>query len=225
MAAILSGALANIGSYGLLRFGGELLPGSLQAGAGLLIVLGAASILYGALLALSRFPTREVLAYSAIGQAGYILIALAIGGPLGYGAAIVYTALNSLNKTVLFLASGARGWPVGAAFAVGALSVAGLPPAGGFLGKAALFWAALSAGSAALVALVFLGGALSFLDMFRIYQRDFWSGRAIGNHADPAAARALVLLLAGLLLLLGLWPEPLLQASALAAGVLPGGAR
>ncbi|MHB1133899.1 MAG: complex I subunit 5 family protein [Chloroflexota bacterium] len=223
VAAIFSGALANIGSYGLLRFGGEVLPGSLQAGAGLLLVMGAASILYGALLALSRFPTREVLAYSAIGQAGYILIALAIGGPLGYGAAITYTFLNSLNKTVLFLAAGARGWLVGTAFAVGAFSVAGLPPAAGFLGKAAVFWAGLEAGNVALVVLIFLGGALSLVYMFRIYQREFWSREVARLPASPVAVRLLVLLLAATVVGLGLWPEPLLLASARAAAVLPGG--
>jgi multicomponent Na+:H+ antiporter subunit D len=83
VAAILSGALANIGSYGLLRFGGGLLPRELEIGSVAVLVLGSASIIYGALQAISRRDTSEVMAYSAIGQVGYILLALGLGGPPG----------------------------------------------------------------------------------------------------------------------------------------------
>ena len=44
VAAILSGGLANIGAYGLLRFGGELLPGELALAGTALIVIGCASV-------------------------------------------------------------------------------------------------------------------------------------------------------------------------------------
>ena len=81
VAAILSGALANIGSYGILRFGGYILPDQLTFGTPVLMALGTASIIYGAHQAVSRRSPVEVMAYSAIGQAGYILIAIAIGGP------------------------------------------------------------------------------------------------------------------------------------------------
>jgi len=221
VAAMLSGALANIGSYGLLRFGGELLPRELELGATVLIVLGSASILYGALQALSRRSSAEVLAYSAIGQAGYILVALAIGGAAGYAAAILYAVANALNKTLLFLAVEVRGWVVGATFAVGALSVAGVPPTAGFLGKLALFGASIEAGSAVLVALIFAGGGLSFIYMFQIYQHDFWRGERHGPSHGPAL-RAPVAVLALAVLALGLWPEPLVAVSKEAAEVLAG---
>ncbi|MDQ3387457.1 MAG: oxidoreductase, partial [Actinomycetota bacterium] len=175
VAAILSGALANIGSYGLLRFGAGILPKELALGVIPIFILGAASIIYGAVQAISRHATVEVLAYSAIGQAGYILIALAIGGTVGYGAAVIYAVVNSLNKALLFLAAGTRGPLVGAAFAIGAFSVVGVPPAAGFLGKLALFKASLTMdslpASIALVALIFIGGALSFLYVFELYGR------------------------------------------------------
>ena len=132
VAAILSGALANIGSYGILRFGGYILPDQLAFGTPVLLALGTASIIYGAHQAVARRSPVEVMAYSAIGQAGYILIAIAIGGPVGYAAAVIYAVVNSLNKLLVFLATGLRGWMVGAAFAVGAFSIAGVPPAAGF---------------------------------------------------------------------------------------------
>ncbi len=221
VAAILSGALANIGSYGLLRFGADMLPRELEFGGRALLLLGTASIVYGALQAISRHTPTEVLAYSSIGQVGYIMIALAVGGPVGYGAAILFAVVNSLNKTLLFLSAGLRGWLVGAVFVVGAFSVAGVPPSAGFFGKLALFQAAIAAESALLVALIFLGGALSFVYMFQVYQRTFWEDSE-SLAASSLANRSLVLLLGGLVVGLGTWPEPLLALSRRAAGVLTG---
>lgn len=236
VAAILSGALANIGSYGILRFGADLLPRELADGAPALALIGALSIVYGAVQAIARHAPSEVLAYSSIGQVGYILLALAIGGEVGYTAAILYAVVNSLNKTLLFLAGDLRGRWVGVAFLIGALSVAGVPPAAGFFGKAAVFRAAIADADAVTVGLVFVGGALSFVYMFQSFGRRFWeldpsaqprpplggvgpSAAVVATHVDrrllPVAAVAL------LVLGLGVWPEPLLALSARAAEALP----
>lgn len=228
VSAILAGALANIGSYGLLRFGADILPEQASGGALVLLVLGSASILYGALQAISRRLPAEVMAYSAIGQAGYILIAIGIGGQVGYAAAVLYAIINSANKAVLFLATGSRGRLVGAAFAVGAFSVAGVPPAAGFLSKLVLFRAGLSfsgiSGSAVLVALIFVGGALSFVYSFQVYQRTYMMTYVTEDPEEqkpsPLPARVLLIFLAALVLVGGLWPEPLLALSEAAANVL-----
>jgi multicomponent Na+:H+ antiporter subunit D len=100
IAAILAGAVANIGGYGLLRFGAGLLPRELELSATALIVLGIVSIVYGGVQAVGRRDTREVLAYSSIGQAGYILVALGLGGAVGLGAAVLFAVVNALNKAL-----------------------------------------------------------------------------------------------------------------------------
>jgi len=225
IAAILSGALANIGAYGLLRFGADVLPRELALAAPAVIVIGAASIAYGSLQAVSRRDTSEVMAYSAIGQAGYVLLALGVGGPVGYAAAVVYAVVNSLNKGVVFLSAGLRGPLVGAAFAVGAFSIAGVPPAAGYLGKFMVFEASTAVESVtatvALVFLVFVGSALSFLYSFQVYQRRFVAPGPSGK-PSPTAARYLVVLLAALVVLVGLWPQPLMLLSRAAAAALTG---
>jgi multicomponent Na+:H+ antiporter subunit D len=215
VAAMFSGALANIGAYGLLRFGGAILPGELELSAAALVVLGTASIVYGALQAIARRHTREVLAYSSIGHAGYVLVALGLGGPVGLAAAVVFSVANALNKTLLFLASELRGRFMAGAFLVGVLSVAGVPPTAGFFGKAALFDAGVDAGSIAVVVLLFLGGALSFVYLFQIHQHDRWRPRDERERAMPAdpasrGQRAVAVVVALVVLVLGLWPEPLL---------------
>ena len=109
------------------------------------MILGTASIVYGALQAVSRRDTSEVMAYSAIGQVGYILLALGVGGPVGFTAAVLYSIINSLNKGVVFAprASAGRSW--GASFAVGGVLDT---PAAGFVAKIAIFKAAIAEGSA-----------------------------------------------------------------------------
>ena len=103
-----------------------------------------------------------------------------------------------------------------------------MPPAAGFLSKLALFRAAIEtgslAGSVALVALIFLGGALSFVYSFQIYQSVYLKpGRMERGKPSPAGARVLVVALAAFLIGLGLYPEPLLYVGARAADVLVGG--
>lgn len=222
VAAILSGALANIGSYGLLRFGAGLLPRELDTTGTGIILLGSLGIIYGAIQAIGARGAGEVVAWSSIGQVGYILVAIGIGGPVGLQVAVLYALINALNKLVLFLTIGLRGWLVGAAFALAAFSVAGVPPSAGFFGKLGMFRAGVADDSVLLVVLVIVGGALSLLYMFQLYQRQYWARPASGP-ASPLSSRLLVFALAAGLVAIGIWPEPLLALSARAAAVLPGG--
>lgn len=221
VAAILSGALANIGTYGLIRFGADIFPRELQQAAPVVMVLGAASLIYGAIQALSRHTTNEVLAYSAIGQVGYIMVALALGGPAGFAAAILYTVINSINKALLFLSGSLRGWLAGAAFVIGAFSVAGVPPAAGFLSKMALFQVGIGDDKPWLVGLIFLGGALSFIYMFQIYRRR--TAEFEEHMTSSWGVQVVVVLLAIFVVGIGVWPDPMLNLVERAAATLPQG--
>lgn len=230
-AAVLAGAVANIGAYGVLRFGIDVLPGATERAGAVLVVLGCVSILYGGLLAVARRDPSETLAYSSIGQVGYVLVAVGVGGPVGLAAAVVYTVVNSLNKTLLFLCVGQRGRLAAAATAVGALSVAGIPPAIGYLSKFEVFRSGLLldapvAAQASVVTVLAVGGLLSLLYMTRRYITDFWEG------ADPTArvppvgvrgSRVLVAAVAAVLIGVGLYPQPLLGVADEAAIALIGG--
>jgi multicomponent Na+:H+ antiporter subunit D len=228
VAAILSGALANIGSYGLLRFGAGMMPKQLELASPVLVVLGVASILYGGILAISRHEPAEVIAYSSIGQVGYVLVAVAIGGPAGFSAAILMAIVNALAKPLLFMSAPLRGWALGIPFAVGAFSVAGIPPAAGFWGKASLIDAALTTGSSiervSLIVLILVGSGLSVFYMFQAYQREYWEPHEQEGRPSARGRLAVVAGLAVLVVALGVWPEPMLAAAKAAAAVLaPGG--
>ena len=221
VAAILSGALANIGTYGLVRFGADIFPRELQEGSSIIVVFGAISIVYGGVQAIGRHNPNEVLAYSSIGQVGYIMIALAIGGHDGYTAAILYAVINALNKLLLFLSVSLRGWIAGTTFAVGAFSLAGVPPAGGFFGKMLVLQAGVDGHRWLVVALMFVGGALSFIYMFQLYRARFW----VNQEADEATTRWALVLVLGValsLVAIGMYPHPLIAITARAAESLQG---
>ena len=225
VAAILSGALASVGSYGLLRFGGEVLAGSLPAARETLLPLAVLSVLYGSVLAMTRTRVSEVLAYSSVSQAGYILLVASLATPAAFAAAVLYAVVNAVNKTLLFLALPQHGRLVSGAFAVGAASVAGLPPAAGFFGKIALFRAGVEGAEQwafTAVAAIVAGSILSIAYTSRAYQRRFWQ-RPPGA-PSPVLTRLVSATLALLVLALGLWPAPLATASRQAGAALAGGA-
>ena len=202
-----------------------MFPAQLRLAAAALVVLGAASLVYGAVLAVARGDVGETLAYSAIGQVGYVLVAIGVGGPVGLTAAVLYSAGQRAEQDAAVPGRRDAGALVAGAFAIGALSVAGVPPAAGFVGKLELFRAGIVgrqpvAGRAAgrrqrAVAGLHVPGLPAAL----------LAGGPVGAEARPARLplRLLTAAVALLVLAAGLWPEPLLAVSDRAAEALLAG--
>ncbi len=168
IAAVMSGALINIGSYGLLRIGLTSAEASRDAGSWLLLFLGALAVLYGAILAAYRDRPREIIAYASIAQAGYVVIGLGIGGVIGTAAALFAVLAGGFEKAACFLCFESRGSGRALAGLAGAAGIAGLPLTVGFLTKIALFYAVWSsdAGPGLVAALIAATGFL-FIAMAR----------------------------------------------------------
>jgi multicomponent Na+:H+ antiporter subunit D len=122
------------------------------------------TILAASIVALRADNLKRRLAYSTVSQLSYVVLAAAILTPLSLAAAALHIAAHAFGKITLFFAAGAvytaahktrvseldgvgRRMPwTFAAFAVGALSMIGLPPAAGFVSKWLLVSGALEAG-------------------------------------------------------------------------------
>ncbi|HEY3976713.1 MAG TPA: proton-conducting transporter membrane subunit [Streptosporangiaceae bacterium] len=118
---------------------------------GLLMVLGLASALLGGIMALAQDDLKRLLAYDTISQVGIVIIGFAAGNPAGVAGGIYHLVNHAAFKALLFLAAGAvlhrtgrirlselgglaRRMPVAtAAFVLGALSIAGIPPLNGYV--------------------------------------------------------------------------------------------
>jgi len=143
-------------------------------------VVAAAAIIVGNVAALLQDNMKRLLAYSSVGQAGYLLIGVAAGSIQGAEATLyyllVYLAMTLAafaiviirerevidGDTVQALAGYARRRPVhGAVLTLAMLSLAGFPPLSGFLGKFLLFGSAVEADMIWLAVIGALGSIVS----------------------------------------------------------------
>lgn len=165
--------------------------------------IAAASALASAGAALVETDLKRILAYSTVSQLAFILMALAVGGPLAAGGGLLYIGMHSLAKGGLFLCAGAvehethckdvsrlgglaRRMPVTTAcFAACALSIMGIPPFGGFAAKALVIAGAFGSGQLAMALAFVLGSVLTVLYLLRAFALVF-----LGEPRSQAADRA-----------------------------------
>lgn len=123
----------------------------------LLLITGSLTIIFAVLMALIQHDLRKLLAYHAISQAGYMVLGLGTGNPVGVIGAIFHMFNNAIYKNGLFLVGGAvekekgtfdldklgglaRYMPLTFASAlILALSISGVPPFNGFVSKLMIY--------------------------------------------------------------------------------------
>jgi multicomponent Na+:H+ antiporter subunit A len=190
-----------------------------------LIAVGFASTMIGGLLALSRDEMKRLLAYSTIGQYGYVVVLLGIGGAYGAIGAAFYVMAHALAKCALFLTAGtvteatgrkrlselgglSASMPmVAVASGIAAATLAALPLTIGFFKDEVFFAAMLERGTGYGIAAVVAAG-LTFAYIGRFWWSIFLGPqRAVGDRV-PWALTAPIVLLAMLCVAGGLWVAP-----------------
>jgi hydrogenase-4 component B len=164
VSAMLSAAMVNLGVYGVIRVGFDLLGGGSRWWWLLVLTLGAASALYGILQAAVAADLKRLLAYSTVENMGLVFLGLGAAGvfhtsgapalaALALAAALLHVLNHAGFKALLFTAAGSVLRATGtrdldalgglrsrmpattALFAVGALGAAALPPGNGFVSE------------------------------------------------------------------------------------------
>ncbi|MEK8089140.1 NADH-quinone oxidoreductase subunit L [Thermithiobacillus plumbiphilus] len=202
----------------------------------LLLWVGGLTVLTGALIALYQDEIKQILAASTLSQYGYIFAAL---GAADAGAATLHLFSHALFKALLFLAAGVlvhsglqrlqemgglrRPMPwTAAAFGIGALSLAAIPPLGGFFSKE-LILAAVSEQNRLLGIFLMLGAFLTAVYIARAWLLAF-AGNTPVNPSNPQKADTSMRLAMGVLIVLVLfsgllaWP-PIAGASGVSAAI------
>ena len=154
--AILSGLITKVGIFAVIRFVYYLVGPDFIAGTWVQmtwISLALFTGIMGSLLAFGEPMLKRRLAYSTISQIGYIMFGLAILTAGGFIGALLQIVFHSIAKNALFLIAGAIiikthytevaklrgiGKQMPAAlwcFALASLSLVGIPPLAGFIGK------------------------------------------------------------------------------------------
>ncbi len=210
------------------------------------LVGGAAALtmIWGNVAALTQDNVKRMLAYSSIAHAGYALLGLIAGGAGGVQSVLFYmvvytiTNLGAFGFVILLESRGFAGETVtdfaglsrrhpAAAFGMllFLLSLGGIPPTAGFMGKLYLFAAAVNAGYVWLAVVAVVMSAVSLYYYLRIvlqmYLRD-------GDGVEPAPlapapwAERVIYACGVLVLLIGMYPMPFAEAARAAMTALGG---
>ncbi|RKT43703.1 complex I subunit 5 family protein [Thiocapsa rosea] len=194
VSAALSALVVKGSFYLLVRFWVELF-GEIAGGvATLLGLLGAAAVLWGSIQALIQTRLKLLIAYSTVAQIGYLFLAfpLAVGTGIMAWSGVLYLALShALAKAAMFLVAGnllrfgghdriadldrvVQRLPLSmAAFALAGVSIVGLPPSGGFIGKWLLLQSALTEGRWGWAIVIVLGGVMAAAYVFKVVGHAF----------------------------------------------------
>jgi formate hydrogenlyase subunit 3/multisubunit Na+/H+ antiporter MnhD subunit len=174
VSALMSGIMLKTAIYGMVRVIYDLIGGVRWEWGMLVLVIGAATTLFGVLYALMQHDLKRLLAYHSVENIGIILLGLGMSmvflgfghpaaGVLGLIAALYHTLNHAAFKGLLFLGAGSilhasglrdlnrmggliRRMPKTAFyFLIGALAISALPPLNGFVSEWLTFQTALQA--------------------------------------------------------------------------------
>lgn len=211
-------------------------------------LLAAITMFVGNLVALQQQNLRRMLAYSSIAQAGYLLIAIAVGTWYALGGGIFHLMVNAAMKLGAFLVVGGllyAGVPdhvdgvkglgkraplLAFALTVFLFSMAGLPPFGGFASKFVLFSSAVDVGVTQdlgwlviLAAVAVLNSAISLYYYLRVVRAMYVETGSDESRIEVGLGTKVSVTLCLLaVLLMGFWSQPFVAASMKAARSLLG---
>ena len=232
--AIISSVVSKAAIFGFLVAGiqlGDQAAGGIDV-AYLVCWLGLLTAVFGALMALLQEDVKRLLAYSSMGQVGYIVAGVAMMSHLGWVTAIYLSANHFLYKSLLFLAvagviyrTGTRdmyrmGGMIGRmpitffCVLIAIIAMSGVPPLTGFGGKWLLYNGLIENHWYLQAGLAFFSSALAFLYMYRLLHAIFL-GQPKLKHKDVKEAPWWLLLpqlvFVGAILVFSLFPQYLVQ--------------
>jgi len=244
--AMLSSVVSKAGIFGLIVTG-SYLAGHPQTGFDAYYLLGWAGILtatFGALMAVFQEDIKKLVAYSSMGQLGYIVTGMALMSHLGWVTALYMTVNHFLFKGILFLSIAGiilrtnermmyrmggliKNMPFTFVFSmIAIIAMSGVPPLTGFGGKWMLFNGLMEQGWYWIAALAFFSSAVAFLYMFRFLHTVFLGQRKL-EHAGLRDAPMIVLLpqaiMVVLIMVISAYPKLLLDVLSVAVAPWIGG--
>jgi NADH-quinone oxidoreductase subunit N len=202
---------------------------------GVLWVVAALTMTVGNVTALVQDNIKRMLAYSAISHAGYLIVGMAATPTSSAGGAILYYllgyAVTNLGAFAVVVALERRGEPhdkiadyrglarahpgLAAAMALFMLSLTGVPPLAGFVGKFYIFAAALNAGLVWLVIIAVLNAVISAYYYIRVIVAMYMQEG--GVEVERMGARPGLLISVAFaaiaVVIIGLFPQPYMNAS------------
>jgi NADH-quinone oxidoreductase subunit M len=240
---VLAGLLLKTGAYGLLRFVIPLFPDAAAAISTTMMVLGVIGIIYGAILAFGQTDLKRLVAYTSVSHMGFVLLGIFAGNLVSLSGAIVQMAAHGVSTGALFIIVGMiqtrihtrditrmggywsdlpRLSAVGLVFALASL---GLPGFGNFVAEFMVLLGTFRV-NGVIAAAAAIGLVLAAIYSLWIVQRVFHGEAPAGPKLVDLTLRegAMMASLIIVILWLGLYPRPVLNAVGPLLNALPGGA-
>lgn len=203
-------------------------------------VLAAITMTVGNLLALAQTNVKRLLAYSGVAQAGYLMVGLAAANAAGQSGIMFFLTVYSLanlgafitiiaitNKTEDDELSGFSGIvkraPVLAfVLAICLISLTGIPPTAGFIGKLVVFEAAMDEGMLWLVIIAVVNSVIAAFYYFKVIKVMFL-GESKSEERIPSGGALRVTLVLSVIgvFLLGVYPYVVVKFTDIAAALVP----
>jgi NADH-quinone oxidoreductase subunit M len=229
---ILAAVMLKMGGFGFLRFVLPILPDASRALSGFVIALSLIAIVYIALVALVQTDLKKLIAYSSVSHMGFVTLGFFLFNAQGLEGGLAQMISHGFISGALFLCVGvlydrvhsreiadyggvAHVMPVFAAFMMlFAMANSGLPGTSGFVGEFLVILGAfrVNAGYAFLAGTTLILGAAYTLWMYKRVIFGAVSHEHVREQSDASPRELLTLgLLAAAVLLMGLWPAPVLD--------------
>lgn len=227
---ILAGILLKTGAYGLIRFAVPLFPEASLAFAPVAMGLGAAGVIYGAILAFGQTDFKRLVAYSSVSHMGFVLLGVYAWNALALQGAIMQMVAHGFSTAALFMIAGSlqerlhtrdmaamgglwqnmpRMGAVAMFFVVASL---GLPGLGNFVAEflvlAGLFQVSPWLTAVAALGLI-TGAAYSLILMQKAFQGTPDENRRLADFGPREMVTMGVMMVA--LVVLGIYPQPVLD--------------
>ncbi|PRX99925.1 NADH-quinone oxidoreductase subunit M [Allonocardiopsis opalescens] len=232
-AVLLVGVLDKVGTFGMLRFCLELFPEASRWAAWPIVILALISILYGAVVAIGQTDMMRLVAYTSVSHFGFIVLGVFAFTTQGHAGAALYMVNHGLSTGALFLIVGflmlrrtersqligdytgvGRTAPLLAGtFLVAGLASLSLPGLSPFVSEFLVFMGTFTR-YPVIAIIAALGVILAALYILWLYQRTMTGPRPEGAapFADLSPRELLAVgPLVALLVLLGLFPQPMLD--------------
>jgi multicomponent Na+:H+ antiporter subunit D len=196
VSSLIAPIMTKVSAYAMLRMFLSVFPdGYLDEAvpiATIVLILGLVGTVFGSVAAMAQHNFRRMLAYSSISQISLIAVGIGLASPLAFIAALLHIMNHAVMKAALFLVATnlgvAKGNPtiddfsgVGRrmpitmiAFALGAISMIGIPPTAGFFSKWYLAQAGIAEGQWMVVVIILGSSLLTAVYMLRLLERAFF---------------------------------------------------
>ncbi|MBD7983895.1 Na+/H+ antiporter subunit D [Sporosarcina sp. Sa2YVA2] len=210
VAALFGALLTKVGMYAMIRVFTLIFYHEPQITHTLIGIMAVITLIGGSVGAIAYNDLRRIVSYNVIISVGFILIGLAVSTESALQGTIYYLIHDMIVKALLFLIAGTiiyltgktkiekmsgliQNYPVlGWMFFVTMLSLAGIPPLSGFIGKVYIGQGSIEAGAFILLGIGFLSSIFVLYSLLRIFMNCFWGETIISVEDEVPIKKGMI---------------------------------